>query len=66
MLIIRIKDYTPIEFRFKGKVTRADFVKKIKTCFAHYLENCLLQSFYISHAVGLGENTRPGLNGSPL
>ena len=26
------------------------------TCLAHYFENCLSQSFLISHADGLGEN----------
>jgi len=52
MLIGLGEDKKPIEFgftRLKGKVTRVSFVKN-KMFSAHYFENNLSQSFYISHA----------------
>jgi len=53
MLIGRRKDMTSIDFefiRFKVKVTRVTCLKKEKMLTTHYLENCLSETFNISHA----------------
>ena len=56
MLIGLGEDMAPIDFEFtrsKGKVTSVTFFLKKKRkhmVFAHYLENNLSQSVYISHA----------------
>jgi len=53
MLIGHGEDITPISFELtwsKGKLTRVTYVKNyVNMVFAYYLENCLSQSFVISH-----------------
>ena len=47
------KDKKPLDFKFSRstvKVTIVTIVKMLIMCSAHYLENCLSQSFHTSHA----------------
>jgi len=58
MLIGLGEAMTPFDFRFnrlKIKVTRVTCKKNVHMVSVHYLENCISQTFHISHADGLGE-----------